>query len=510
MGIFNSNTKLKILFVTSEEAPFAKAGGLGEVMFSLPRALNELGHDARVMAPRYAGIEVRSHGAFNMVRENLAVPTAPENKGKELFCNVWKYDQTSDPKSPVTSYFLENQEYYELRSNIYGYVDDHLRFALLSRGCLEFLNDSRDWLPDIIVAADWMTGFLPNFLKTDYKDYVRLRPIATVFSIHNLAMQGIKHKYIAEMDRDDGYGPVPDFFSPRMQKINALRRGIRYADVVNTVSPTYASEIMAEEFGEGLDALLRERRSRVFGILNGIDYETNDPASDPFVEKKFTARSLAKRLENKLALQKRFGLPEDKNIFVAGVVSRLTKQKGFDLFSGVIDQFLKISNGQLIVLGSGDGNFMDYFQALEKKFPDQVRAHLQFDENLPHLVYAGSDVILIPSYYEPSGLTQMEAMRFGAVPVARKVGGLADSITDFSPETGIGDGFLFKEYDPNAFLVSLTRAFTNWRHKESWKKLQKQAMGKDFSWITSAREYEKIFVRASEIRKEENKKEATG
>ncbi|OGF82913.1 hypothetical protein A3B18_03875, partial [Candidatus Giovannonibacteria bacterium RIFCSPLOWO2_01_FULL_46_13] len=365
MGIFNSNTKLKILFVTSEEAPFAKAGGLGEVMFSLPRALNELGHDARVMAPRYAGIEVRSHGAFNMVLENLAVPTAPENKGKELFCNVWKYDQTSDPKSPVTSYFLENQEYYELRSNIYGYVDDHLRFALLSRGCLEFLNDSRDWLPDIIVAADWMTGFLPNFLKTDYKDYVRLRPIATVFSIHNLAMQGIKHKYIAEMDRDDGYGPVPDFFSPRMQKINALRRGIRYADVVNTVSPTYASEIMAEEFGEGLDALLRERRSRVFGILNGIDYETNDPASDPFVEKKFTARSLAKRLENKLALQKRFGLPEDKNIFVAGVVSRLTKQKGFDLFSGVIDQFLKISNGQLIVLGSGDGNFMDYFQALE-------------------------------------------------------------------------------------------------------------------------------------------------
>ncbi|MBI2610117.1 glycogen synthase [Candidatus Giovannonibacteria bacterium] len=507
MGIFRSKTKLKILFITSEETPFAKAGGLGEVMFSLPRALRDLGHDARVMTPRYAGIEVRSGlDNFKLAYEDLTVPTAPENKGKELLCNVWRYDPNSDQKSPVTSYFLENQEYYELRSNVYGYVDDALRFALLSRGCLEFLNSSQDWLPDIIVASDWMTGFLPNFLKTDYKEYVRLSSITTVFSIHNIAMQGIKHKYVAEMDRDDGHGPIPDFFSPRMKKINALRRGIMHANVINTVSPTYAQEIMTEEFGEGLDALLRERRSRVYGILNGIDYDTNNPAEDPFLEKKFDANFNDERVENKVALQKRFGLSENKNVFVAGIVSRLTKQKGFDLLKEAMDHFLKISGAQLIVVGSGETTYMDYFQALEKKFPDQVRAHMQFDESMPHLVYGGADVALIPSYFEPSGLTQMEAMRFGAIPVARKIGGLADSIKDYSPEKDEGDGFLFEDFDSISFLMALTRSYVNWRHHDSWKRMQKRAMQKDFSWIRSAKEYEKVFNRAIEIHKEDSEK----
>lgn len=497
------NRKLKILFVSSEEAPFAKVGGLGEVMFSLPRALRDLGHDARVMIPRYGTIKLAEHN-FKIAYEGLAVPTAPEQGGRRIICNIRQYEQNSNPYSPVTTYFLENQEYFELRSNIYGYNDDSIRFALLSRGALEFLNDAADWLPDVIVATDWMTGFIPNFLATDYRDYKRLQKLATVFSIHNLESQGPlrHHRFIPEMERDDGYGPIPDFFSERMQNINAMRRGIMYADVINTVSAKYAAEITTEEFGEGLDGLLRERRGRLFGILNGIDYETVNPATDQLLAKNFTSKKPGDREDNKLALQKRFGLKQDKNVFVAGIVSRLTDQKGFDLLEQVIDDFLKTTGAQLVVVGEGDPKIMSFFEELENKFPGEVRAHLQFDENLPHQIFAGVDVILVPSHFEPSGLTQMEAMRYGAVPIARKVGGLADTIEDFVPETGKGTGFLFEEAAPTAFLIALVRAFTNWRHKKSWSKLQKAVMEKDFSWLASAKEYEKLLRLALKLKAE--------
>lgn len=501
MNFFSKSQKLNILFVTTEQAPFAKVGGLGEVMFSLPRALNELGHDARVMIPRYGTIKL-SEFDLKMEYEGLAVPTAPEQNGQKLACNVFRYDQTSDPRSPVTTYFLENQEYYEFRSNIYGYKDDSVRFALLSRGALEFLNDGADWLPDVIVVTDWMTGFLPNFLATDYRDYKRFQKLATVFSIHNLESQGpLRHyRFIPEMEWDDGYGSIPDFFSERMQNINAMRRGIRYADIINTVSAKYAEEITTGEFGEGLDGLLRERRERLFGILNGIDYETVDPAKDPLLAKNFTSKNLQAREENKLALQKRFGLKQDKDIFLAGIVSRLTSQKGFDLLEPVAEDFLKTAGAQLVVVGEGDPDIMSFFKELENKFPGEVRTRLQFDEELPRLIFAGADVILVPSHFEPSGLIQMEAMRYGAVPVARKVGGLADTIDDFAPETGKGTGFLFEEATPTALLIAIVRAFTNWRHKKSWSKLQKTVMEKDFSWLRSAKEYEKLFRLALKLR----------
>src|SRR3990167_1422919 len=330
MGIFNNSNKIKVLFVTTEEFPFAKVGGLGEVMFSLPRALSRAGCDARVFIPKYGSIKKELLDKAKYVYEGLTVPTDPERATKDLSCNILKTEASGDSHSPVTTYFLENQEYYELRSNVYGYKDDAIRFALLSRGALEFLNDGADWLPDVIVATDWMTGFLPNLLATDYRDYKRFQKLATVFSIHNLGSQGPlrNYRFIPEMERDDGYGPLPDFLSERMQNINYMRRGIMHADVINTVSPKYAAEITTGEFGEGLDGLLRERRERLFGILNGIDYETADPAKDPLVAKNFASKNLPAREENKLFLQKRFGLEPDKNKFVAGIVSRLTNQKG--------------------------------------------------------------------------------------------------------------------------------------------------------------------------------------
>lgn len=495
-------TKLKILFVSSEEAPYAKAGGLGEVMFSLPRALKALGHDARVMIPRYGHMDLAAH-PFEMVYEGLQVPTGPDAGAKELICNVRFVSGTGDSRSPVPTYFFENQEYYEMRSNIYGYNDDPIRFAILSRGCLEFLRKYRAWRPNIIVCTDWMTSYIPNFLKTDFADDRALKKIATVLTIHNLASHPgtFNPRFIQESERDDGHGPLPDVFSPRMMHINPLRRAIMHADLVNTVSATYAKEITTPEFGEELDGLLRERRGRLVGILNGIDYETNNPETDTRLASTFSARSIERRKENRLALQQRLGLPQDPNAFLMGIVSRLNRQKGFKLLADMIEPFLKETKGQLVVVGSGDTELMTFFSDLAKKYPAQAATHLKFDDELPHLVFAGSDVILVPSYFEPSGLTQMEAMRYGAVPVARSVGGLADTIVDYQPEKG-GSGFLFSDFDAYAFLIALTRAFVNWRHTRSWRKLQRIVMQKDFSWERSAHEYVKIFRLAIRYKKQ--------
>ncbi len=488
--------KTKILFLSSEEAPFAKVGGLGEVIFSLPRALKYLGFDARVMIPLYGSID-KEKLPLQYAFSDLQVPTSSKAETK-LICNVKKYTPPQFARYPVTTYFLENQEYYELRSNVYGYSDDRIRFALLCRGCLEFLATSREWVPDIIVCADWMTGYLPNLLKTEYRDHKVLGNIATLFSIHNLAIQGTGRplRFIPDSERDDGNGPLPDLLSEEMAKLNPMRRGIIHADLVNTVSPTYAKEITTEEYGEGLEELLREKRSMLYGILNGIDFETNDPGTDRGLASRFTAKNIEARDMNKAALQKRLGLPAKKDAFFIGIISRLSKQKGFDLLQPVIDPFLRATGSQLVVVGTGDSELMDFFQDLSKRLPEQAAAHLQYDDVLPHLVFAGCDAILIPSKYEPSGLTQMEAMRFGAVPVARRTGGLADTIDDLFPDDNKITGFLFNEMDPHELLIAMTRAFANWRHRNDWRSLQKRVMMKDFSWNRSAREYADLFQKA--------------
>lgn len=494
MNLFG-RPKLKILFVAPEVAPFAKAGGLGEVMFSLPRALSKMGYDARVMAPRYAGIDL---GKFRleMEVEGLQVPTDAEgdNEPKYLTCNVRKYTAGDMDRSPVTTYFLENMEYYEQRANVYGYSDDAVRWALLSRGSLEFLRVSREWVPDVVVASDWQTGFLPNYLKTVYKDDPLLSKIVTVFAIHNLYYQGMfDHRFVGELDIDDGRSPVGSFFNPRLLKLNGMRRGILYGDLVTTVSPHYAKEIMTPDYGELLDGLLRERRNRVYGVINAIDYKVFNPETNPDLAEHYDVGSLEKRIQNKAQLQSRFNLPQKNDVFVLGIVARLIEQKGFDLLFPVADQLLKEINMQLVVLGSGEAKYMGFFQDLEKRFTGQVAAHLVFDKELPHLVYAGADAVLIPSKFEPSGLSQMEAMRYGCIPIVRKTGGLADTVEDYDPERGTGVGFVFNNFDSMSLVMAITRAYENYRNPETWRSLQKRAMEKDFSWKHSAEEYTKLF-----------------
>lgn len=480
---------LKVLLIAPEAAPFAKVGGLGEVMFALPRALRNLGHDARVMLPRYATVDREKYN-LEMVINDLEVPSGGESP--PLICNVLSYNKPG----ATPTFFLENMEYYEKRANVYGYADDPVRWVLLSRGTIEFLKKS-EWIPDVIVANDWQTGFLPNILHTDYKQDPVLGKIATVFIIHNLYHQGMfDHRFVPEMDFDDGQDSIGSIFSPRLKWLSGMRRGIMHADAIATVSPNYAKEILTKEYGEGLEDLLAERRTRLYGILNGIDYEKLDPSNDPYLAFKYNVNSIETRKKNKLALQEQFGLEKNPKAFVMGITSRMDAQKGFDLIMQMAAPLFKEVDCQLAVLGTGDNKYRMFFKELTAAYPGRVGAHFDFDPVLPRLIFSGSDIVLIPSAFEPCGLVQMEAMRYGAIPVARKTGGLADTIDDFVGEPNEGDGFLFEKSDPWSLFATIIRARETYRYPKVWHGLVQRAMNKNFSWLASAESYSNLFRKA--------------
>jgi starch synthase len=482
---------LKLLFVAAEAAPFVKVGGLAEVMRSLPGALRALGHDARIFIPKYATIDTQKF-PLHVEAKGIKSLTDDSDPYNLLVSNVLRYEENGK----TIAYFLENMEYYEKRANVYGYADDTTRWVLLSKGVLEFIKTSK-WKPDIIIASDWQCGFVPNLLHVDYKNDPVLSKIKVVFCIHNLQYQGLfDHHFVSEMDYDSGRSPIPAFFDPNILKLNGMRRGIMYADLVNTVSPTYAKEILTDEFGEKLNPLLKERRSSLSGILNGIDTEVYNPQTDRDINANYSIKNLNVRAENKIALQKRFNLPIDKNKFVVGIISRMDSQKGFDLIIEIANALMENVNFQLVVLGAGNNYYHKVFQDLQKKYSDRIAAHFFFDELLPKMILSGVDAILVPSRFEPCGLVQMEAMRYGAIPVVRKTGGLADSVENYVPGENKGTGFVFEHYDRYGFLIAFIRASETFRDKKEWTRLMKRAMTKDFSWKKSAEEYLNLFYRA--------------
>lgn len=490
--------RLKILLVTPELTPYASVGGLGMVMSALSRALLELGHDVRLFMPKFGLIDERKH-ELKMVYEGLAVPTAEKEGPKELICNV----KIHKIPERVLVYFLENMEYYEKRANVYGYSDDSLRWALLSRGALEFLLIS-DWLPDVIHASDWQTGHIPNYLRTDYSGEKRLLHLATVFTIHNLQFQGMfDHRMISETDFDDGHSKIASFLSERLGKQNFMRRGIMYADAINTVSEAYAKEILGSEFGDGLDRLLLEMRSKLFGITNGIDYQEFNPATDELIAANYDANSIEERVKNKTALQKEFDLPQDENIPVLAICGRLDPQKGDELAGEILWPLLRNFEVQFIRLGGGDVNVAEIYRELQRDFPAKVGLHLMPNFTLPRLIFSGSDIMLFPSKFEPCGIVQLEAMRYGAIPVARAVGGLADTIENFDPVKNTGTGFLFKDYDKWQFFAQVIRALEVYNHKNIWSGIVRRAMLADHSWQTSAKKYVKLYRRALTVHNQE-------
>lgn len=494
---------LRVLFVSSEAQPFATVGGLGAVMEVLPKSLRDLGQDVRMLIPRYAQIGTEKWG-LQMEYEGLRVPTGNQKGPREFLCNVKRYNPNDDKNAPVITYFLENMEYYEQRANVYGYADDAARWMLLCRGTLEFLKVA-DWVPDVIVVTDWHTGLLPNLQKTYYQDDPRISKIAVVHSIHNLGsqMSGTGHRFIPPEEADDGYSLLPAFEDKKLPKINGMKRAIIYADMINTVSQTYAKEITTPAYGEGLEEILskKQEQGRLVGILNGLDYTLWSPGTDSLLKHKFSLKNFAPRAKNKAALQKLFDLSVSDKTFVIGIVARMTSQKGIDLLEPVIGSLLHDLPIQITAVGEGESQIMEFILNLKKIFPDRVGAEFSYQADLAHHIYAGADVILVPSRFEPSGLTQMEAMAYGCIPIVRKTGGLADTVEDFDPGTDRGTGFVFEKIDSLSLMIAIVRAYQSWLYKDSWRQLQIRAMEKDFSWQNSARQYVELFKKAIQIRK---------
>ncbi len=480
---------LKILLLAAEVVPFAKTGGLADVTGSLPKAIRALGHDIRVGMPRYGRIRPDQ---FNLTRilEPFPVPMDDRTEPAELM------QATLDGEVPV--YLVENARYFD-RDGIYMYPDDAERFIMFCRGVLEGVK-RLGWQPDIIHCHDWHTALVPNWLKTIYADDPFFADTASVYTIHNLAYQGIFGHRVLEIAGIDEYGFIvhPDIMDLN-EVVDFMARGIAFADVISTVSETYAREILTSEFGEKLDPLLRDRRDRLFGILNGIDVDEFNPATDRYLEVNYTLESLDLRVENKLSLQREAGLREDRRIPVVGIIARLTDQKGFDLITNIVEPMLQHLGAQFVVLGTGEQRYHDFFTDLTNRYAGQAGAFLTFNASLARRIYAGADVFLMPSRFEPCGLGQMIAMRYGSVPVVRAVGGLADTVRDYDPATGEGTGFVFKPYDAMALYTTLVRAVETYRYPDIWRKLQTRCMQQDFSWQASARKYVELYARAREF-----------
>ncbi|OGG08990.1 hypothetical protein A2154_01805 [Candidatus Gottesmanbacteria bacterium RBG_16_43_7] len=488
---------LKILIVTAEAAPYATIGGLGQVAYYLPRALKKLGTEVAVFIPKYGTIDEKKF-KIRMLYKGLMVPTG-DSERKELVCNVKVRQGT---KREPTVYFLENMEYYEQRANVYGYADDHIRFALLSRGVLEFTK-LQYFKPTVLHCNDWHTGYVPNYLRTEYAGDAFFRNVTTVFTIHNLKNQGIfDFRFASPMDFDDGKSAPASFFDPQLKKQNALKRGIIYADLVNTVSETYAREMMTDKYGEGLSELIKEARDKIFGVLNGLDYNDFDPQNDKAIAHTYSWKNFANRKLNKKVLQREFSLDENPDIPILAYSGRLDSQKGIELLMSILPHLLGEYAVQFVILGTGDSKYKEFFTKLEADFPGRVGTHLMKNFVLPRKIYAGADILLLPSKFEPCGIVTIEGMRYGLVPVVRKTGGLADIVTDFNPQKGIGNGFTFKNFSDLSFFGSVVRAIHAYWRKSEWERLVKSVMKEDFSWGSAAEKYLDLYERAVEFRRD--------
>lgn len=474
---------MKILYLASEVAPFTKVGGLADVAGSLPAALAALGHDVRVAMPLYGTISQQEYG-LRQITSPMAVPIGDDYTGAAIFEGQIK-GYAGGPAVPI--YFVQNQHHFE-RPKIYGYDDDGDRFLVFCQAALRML-PVIGWKPDIVHANDWHTALAPVFLKTFYKYDTYLNGIRSAFSIHNLAYQGwFPEGWLKQalLHRD---GIV---WGDRENQVNLMGRAIALADGVSTVSPTYAAQILTPEFGEGLDWLLNYRWGHLWGILNGIDYSIYDPATDKRIAFNYDAERIENRAKNKADLQRSLGLPEKPDVPIIGMVSRLADQKGFDLVAGAIQDILK-RGAQVVILGTGEYYYHDLLWHIMDSNRQQMNVTLAFDLTLAQKIYAGSDFFLMPSRFEPCGLGQMLAMRYGSVPIVRHTGGLADTVHEFQPATNEGNGFLFGPYQVSHMLAAIDRAFDVYRNPAKMQELIRINMSKEYSWASSARQYVEFY-----------------
>jgi starch synthase len=482
--------KLKILFVTSEVVPFVKTGGLADVSAALPQMLAELGHEVRIVVPKYGAIDTRKFKIHEVVRlKDLKIKIGDKEVDFSL-----KSSFLLGQKVRVQIYFLDNQEYFGSRNSLYvdpisneNYPDNDERFILLNRSVFELIS-KLGWIPDIIHCNDWQTGLIPVYLKTIYKYESNFNNFKTLFTVHNLAYQGEfpkssfpKTELPEELNSEKGV----EIYN----KINFMKSGLLFADFINTVSKTYANEIRTDkELGAGLKSILAKRKNDLYGIINGIDTKVWNPEKDKLLPKKYSNKNLENKKINKQELAEKFGLKFREDIPIIGTISRLYDAKGIDLIKEAFEDLMKLDI-QYIVLGTGDRKYHSFFDKMSRKYPDKFAAYLGFSDELAHLIEGGVDMILMPSRYEPCGLNQMYSLVYGTVPIVRQTGGLADTVNRFIEKTGEGNGFMFKDYKPAALIKEVKRAVKIYQDQKTWIKIMKEGMKSDFSWNASAKKY---------------------
>lgn len=490
-----SNKNLKILFVTSEVVPFVKTGGLADVSSSLPQALYDMGHQIRIVVPKYGAIDERKYKIHEVVRlKDLSTEVA----GKDVQFSL-RSSFLVGTRSRVQIYFLDNPEYFGSRHSLYSdpisgedFPDNDERFILLARSVFELI-ERLGWVPDIIHCNDWQTGLIPVYLKELYGDKEEFKNIKTVFTIHNIAYQGVFPKSsfaktgLPEKLKNDSELLLKN-------KFNFLKAGIRYADVISTVSETYAKELCeVEEISKGLKGSLCERMDDIFGILNGVDTKIWNPEKDKHIVKKYTVKGLDNKKINKKALAEKFGFKYSEERPVISMIARLNDLKGVDLVKKAFKDLMKL-DAHFILLGTGDRKYHEFFEEKFIQHKEKFSCYLGFDDQLAHLIEAGSDIFLMPSKVEPCGLNQMYSLNYGTIPVVRETGGLADTVEPYDEKTGEGNGFVFREYNPKEMLGAIERALKVFKEdKPAWVKLMKKGMKTDFSWQNSAKKYVSLY-----------------
>ena len=485
---------MNILFAASECVPFIKTGGLADVVGALAPVLAKKGHDVRVILPKYAMIPEKFRSQLTHVCDFYV-----QMGWRSQYCGIEELRQDG-----VIFYFVDN-EYYFYRNYIYGMGgDEYERFGFFCRAVLEAL-PRIGFHPDILHTHDWQSGMIPALMRIQYGWDKFYQTVSSVFTIHNLQYQGV----FGVEDVKDVLNLDPEYFTDDKLECygcaNFMKAGLVYADEITTVSPSYAEEITTAYYGERLDGLLRAKRNHLSGVLNGIDINVWNPATDPLIAKNYTADDMEGRKECKLDLQRYLGLDEDPDAAIIGMVGRLSSQKGLDLVDHVIGQIMD-EHVQLVVLGMGESRYVNLFSWAEQQYPGRVAARFQMDEGLAHRIYAGADMFLMPSQFEPCGLSQMISLRYGCVPVVRETGGLRDTVLSYNHYNNAGNGFTFFNYNAHDMLFVIRRALRYyWEHKDIWWQLQQRGMRGDYSWDVSADTYlalyENMLKAAAEARK---------
>lgn len=473
---------MKVLFIASEAHPFMKTGGLADVAYALPKALRGLSIDARVILPNYGQIQDKYKEKMELLSE-FDVPVGWRNQ----YCGLKYLELDSIP-----FYFIDN-EYYFNRTGAYGFYDDGERFSFFSRGVLEAINHLGDFKPDVIHCNDWHTAIIPLLLKHHYSHFDSFRNIKTVFTIHNLRYQGVFGEDVLTELLCLNKGYYSEDKLKFFDGISFMKGGIIYSDALTTVSNSYADEIQTSYFGEGLEGLITSNNYKLSGIVNGLDYDLFNPALDEDIYKNFDVNSLNNKETNKLELQKSLNLTVNKDIPIISLVTRLVDQKGLDLVACIFEDLLK-QDVQIIALGTGDRKYEDLFKFFAWKYPNKVSANIFFDNNLAKKIYASSDIFLMPSQFEPCGIGQLIALRYGTLPLVRETGGLKDTVSSYNEITGTGNGFSFSEYNAHDMLYTLNRAIDIYKnHRKMWTSIMETAMASDNSWFNSAVQYSNLY-----------------